>query len=101
MAAIREHLHPLETGGSVSLKRYYKQKGVPGLWDAVRVRRLCKLMNLSEFELGAMFCVEHQHMRLWLKKDKFPPYVALHFSLLENWLAGQRIAKQEPTIKIP
>jgi hypothetical protein len=95
------NLHPLETGGSVRLKHYYDRRGIPGTWDAVRVRRLCKLLSLSELELGAMFCIHHNLMKRWLKKDKFPPYVALHFALLENWLACERITKQDPTVKFP
>jgi hypothetical protein len=99
--ATNTKLNPLETGGSVRLKRYYDSLGIPGVWDAIRVRRLCKLLELSELELGTMFCIPHSAMKRWLKKDRFPAYVALHFALLENWVACERISKQDPTIKFP
>ena len=94
-------LHRLETGGSISLKRYYDRHGIPGDWDSGRVLRLCKLMKLSDYELATMFCIEYHYMKRWMRADKFPPYVALHFALLENWVAQQRIGNQDPVIEFP
>ncbi len=48
-----------------------------------------------------MFCIDPQYMKKWMKKDKFPPYVALHFALIENWHAQNRIGPQEPIIDFP
>jgi len=58
-------------------------------------------VQLSDYELAAMFCISYKNMKRWMKADKFPSHVALHFALLENWLAQQRIGKQEPVVKFP
>tara|TARA_R100000808_G_scaffold1976_1_gene8388 strand:+ start:5825 stop:6067 length:243 start_codon:yes stop_codon:yes gene_type:complete len=79
---------------------YYEKRGIPGEWDSERVQRLCKFLKLSEYELATMFCIEYKLMRTWMRADRFPPYVALHFSLLENWLAHESISDQEPVVPL-
>lgn len=74
---------------------------MPGEWDGTRVRRLGKLLRLSDYELAAMFCIEHTQLKRWLTRGALPPYVALHFALLENWVAQQRISQQDPVIEFP
>jgi hypothetical protein len=48
-----------------------------------------------------MFCIKNTQLKRWLTKGLLPPYVALHFALLENWVAQQRISQQDPVIEFP
>lgn len=61
------------------------KSGASPHWNCDRVRRLCRWLTISVNELGALAAVTQNEMSRYVKTNKFPPPVALHFAVLESW----------------
>jgi len=48
-----------------------------------RVKKCCGLLQITLAELAAICCVEWWQLKVWLKADRVPPYVALTMHHLE------------------
>ena len=92
--------HPMETGGSLRVKRDYESRGIPGDWGRDRVTRLCNLMQISEYEIATMCCIPYPKMRKHMREGRFPGPESLHFSLLESHLLSENVGRQEPIIQL-
>lgn len=69
---------------------YHESNGLSKGWSRDRVDRVCGLLQLTVDELGALFAIPVSEMRKWHKQGWFPPYVALHFALIESWYLSER-----------
>lgn len=85
-----------ETPGTVMILNHYRENGVIYGWDNARVDRLCRMLNINEYELGRLCCVfsaptfgempGHELVSRMKKDNHWPPHVALSFALIESWL---------------
>jgi hypothetical protein len=90
----------LDTSGSLLVLDHYRELGLIYGWDRSRMERLCKLLNITPFELGRLCCVfssvkfgkrpDHRLMRAYISENNFPPAVALHFAILESFALEYR-----------
>ncbi len=46
---------------------------------------LCKLLNFTEYELACLCAIPWRNWKEWREADRFPSYVALHFTELMSW----------------
>lgn len=53
-------------------------------WSRERYLRLCGMLRLTPFELGALFRANISEITRWLHADRFPPYVELHLTMIER-----------------
>jgi hypothetical protein len=53
-------------------------------WTVDRLRRVCAALQLTEFELGAMIRMRIPDMARCLQKNRFPPPIELHLTLIER-----------------
>ena len=70
-------------------------------WNTDRVRRLGKWLTCTEWELAALAAVTRTEMRRYMKANKFPAPVALHFAIVESWyLTSVATLPQEPIVPV-
>jgi hypothetical protein len=91
---------PDETTARIAI--HYKHLGLDNGWPAERVRRLCQLVKCTEAELCALCLVTAGDFTRWMKANRIPPHVALHFQLLESawWEATHPGAPQIPVMPV-
>ena len=77
--------HPDETPRSLMIDLHYRNNKMDQGWKADRVRALCVKLQITIHELARLFLIEPKHMKHMLRKDFFPPTIALHFAILERW----------------
>ncbi len=71
--------------GGNSLKGGGKSRGVDSSdWTSARYHALCRMMNVTPHELGAMCAVRANLMTKYIKREHFPPTVALHLLMFED-----------------
>lgn len=85
-----------DTPGSHLVLDHYREAGLIHGWDLTRTERLCKLLNITPHELGRLCCIwaapDPGHrpstsvMQRYITDKRFPPYIALHFAILESWV---------------
>lgn len=75
----------LETHGTILVQEHYRQIGIEAGWSNERVGRLCVLLNCTMHELGALVGLSFGLTSSYERQNKWPPPIALHFALLENW----------------
>jgi hypothetical protein len=68
----------------VKLQRYHALQATDQPWTRDRVHRLCRLLRCLPEELGALVAITPKQMGQWLRDDRIPPYVGLHFVMLER-----------------
>lgn len=97
----------VETPGSRLVLYHYHNNGVLHGWDLDRVYRLCRMLRITEWELGRLCALfeapqvgrlipNHTTMKRFLLNGHFPPYAALRFTELEAWIVD-RTTKRKPT----
>lgn len=78
------------------IQLHYDRIGLGQPWEADRVRRLCKALNCTLYELGALCCVPERTMRRWNYGGLFPTHVSLLFALIEAAWDEARGIKRSP-----
>lgn len=68
----------------VLIRRHHTLAGTDQHWGRDRFNRLCRLLGCVPEELAELVCVPSQRVEEWLNKKGIPPWVALHFVLLER-----------------
>lgn len=72
-----------------------------GDWCRDRIHRLCRWITCTPSELAALAAVTRAEMSRYMKANRFPSPVALHFAIIESWylecVAG---LPQEPIVPI-
>ena len=66
------------------IKIHHRRNGTGQAWEASRFLRLCRVMQVPQDEIAALFAIPQTAMSQWLKLNKIPPYIALHFHTLER-----------------
>jgi len=61
----------------------YRRAGVLSGWSRERFNRLCRLLNLTQVEMGAMCAISPQEVARGIKYNRFTPPVSLHLSIIE------------------
>ena len=91
-----------ETYASLLIKLHYEQVGLDEGWDLERFNRLCRMLGCTAHELGALCLIPPGTMNIWLKRTKkFPPYIALHFALIEGWYVEEVLKQpQQPIMPV-
>lgn len=69
----------------IAIRRQNHRDGLGGeCWDRERFYRLCRILHCQPPELAERYFIPEKTLSQWLKKNEIPPYVALHFILLER-----------------
>jgi hypothetical protein len=79
---------------------HYAAVGVWNGWTYEQVCRLCRLLNVTEFELARLCAIPWNQYERWRNANRFPPYVALQFKMLESWFLEQSGVPREPILPI-
>lgn len=73
------------TPRTVLMEGHYRKLGADRPWTNREVNRLCRRLRMTPFELGALFCIPIPRFQSMIEANEFPPWVALHFRMLESW----------------
>lgn len=94
-------MSPHATYASLLIDQHYEGLGLDQGWDSARVNRLCRLMEVTPYELGRLCCIPYVLMNRMLKKNYFPPWIALQFAMLESFYVGKVCgAEQAPVMPV-
>jgi hypothetical protein len=77
--------HPDETAKSLRIQLHYRRKKMYQGWGASQVKALCVRLNITIHELATLFLISPPQMKRMLRANHFPPHIALHFAILEQW----------------
>lgn len=66
-----------------------------------QVYRLCRMLNVTEYELSRICAVEWHQWKKWHRANRFPSYMALRFTEWSSWYFEQRTGiEQSPVVPI-
>lgn len=68
------------------IEAHYARTGMLDGWTVPRVRVLCRSLGCTIFELGKLCALDFGLMNTYIKKERFPATVCLHFANLEAML---------------
>jgi hypothetical protein len=65
-------------------------------WNNERVNRLCWMYRITPYELARMCRIQKGMMTVWIKKNRYPAHVVLHFwqfecAFIEASLGGRKL----------
>jgi hypothetical protein len=80
------------------IELHYQEIGADQPWTNLQVNRLCKRLRMTPYELGALVCVPDTMMEGLIRKNSFPPHIALHFRLLESWYCAVMLRMDQKPI---
>ena len=88
---------PDATYACLLIDYHYEELGLDKGWTTDRVNRLCRMMEITPHELGRLCCVPYIFMTRMINANHFPPYIALHFALVESFYLSTVLGqKQKP-----
>jgi len=79
------------TPGSHMVDIHYKQMGIDKLWTTARVARMCRYLNITEYELASLIMLPHKDMKNYLEKGRFPGIVCWCLTLMELCLLPEKM----------
>lgn len=87
----------------IAIRRQNYRDGLGGeSWDREKFFRLCRIIHCQPEELAERYFIPLAVLKKWLKADEIPPYVALHFILLErSYFLCSRLAEIKPEPNAP
>ena len=74
-----------QTAVTILLQEHWRELGIDVGWGRSQVNKLCGMMKITPNELGALAAVRPGYMGRYMKDDKIPPPVALHFLIIQDW----------------
>lgn len=81
------------------VEAYYHEIGFK-LWNVSRYYRLCKRLRCLPEELRMVLRIEAALYGNYVREDKFPGAVSLHFEIIERWLNGLEGKESVPVLPI-
>lgn len=79
------------TAATILLREHYRKLGIEVGWGREQVNKLCGLLKVTPFELGELVAIPTRDMRAYLRRDKIPPTVALHFQIIQDWYGWKKL----------
>lgn len=91
-----------DSGTTLRARLHYKRLGLDKGWPKEKFLRLCDVLELTPFELGAVLNIPKRNINQWLAEGKFPPYIAKDLAIIQSWLIKAKAPKAdiEPVIPI-
>ena len=81
MGPISDH----ETPATLALRDHWADVGISKGWETRQAERLCRMLQCSIYELGMLAGLDFATTTRYLRGGVFPPTVALHFKMFEDF----------------
>ena len=81
----------------ILIEHHHRCAGNDMAWSRLEVEKLCALLNVTVFELGALYCVTRGQMRGYLRNNRFPLPLCLHFRMARNFYLERKMG----TVHVP
>lgn len=79
------------SAATILLRDHYRSLGIDVGWGREQVNKLCGMLDVTPVELGALVAIPSRTMRDYMKANRIPPWVALHFQIIQDWYGWKKL----------